>query len=366
MKRRIYYAIVFALLAAGGHVHAQIASKDQNVTVVAARGAVDYDPAAWKEFKSTEAGFAISMPGAPGSRALTVPVGNLQIVARKFALQTKAGEFGFSYYDLPLESFDSATLAQLDDPANLKQMLDGYRDEFLAHGARIISESEVKLDGVVGRELILEYLGMIGSHWVFCVHGRCFLLTFAAPPQVALKDGKTSARAGDRAELYEDMRKKFFASFKITEWTRPSLPAQDVLSSANPKDEIYRADADAEAEIGAALKRASAEHKRVLLVFGANWCYDCHVLDQGLHEGEAGKIVTEKFLLVHVDIGEGAKNAELIKEYKIPLDKGVPAVAIVDADGKLLYSSGEGEFEAARRMLKQDLVAFLKRWLPVS
>ena len=66
-----------------------------------------------------------------------------------------------------------------------------------------------------------------------------------------------------------------------------------------------------------------------------------------------------------VSYAEGAKNQELVKEYKIPLDKGVPAVAVLDLDGKLLYSSGEGEFEAARRMLKKDLVIFLKRWAPI-
>lgn len=137
-----------------------------------------------------------------------------------------------------------------------------------------------------------------------------------------------------------------------------------LLESVTTRANIYPADADANKEIHEALTRATAAHKRVLLVFGANWCYDCHVLDHALHEGEAGKILTEKFLLVHVDIGEGEKNPGLVKEYKIPLDKGVPAVAILEADGKLLYSSGEGEFEAARSMLKKDLLAFLKRWGP--
>jgi len=136
----------------------------------------------------------------------------------------------------------------------------------------------------------------------------------------------------------------------------------DILDSVPPKDNIYPAGADATDEIQVALKRATTEHKRVLLVFGANWCYDCHVLDHALREGAAGKIMTEKFLLVHVNIGEGEKNSDLIKDYKIPLDKGVPAVAILEADGKLLYSSGEGEFEAARRMLKKDLLTFLQRW----
>jgi thiol:disulfide interchange protein len=136
----------------------------------------------------------------------------------------------------------------------------------------------------------------------------------------------------------------------------------DVLEAVSLKKDLYPADADAKKEIEDALKQAATEKKRVLLVFGANWCYDCHVLDRALHEGPAGKIVKESFLLVHVDIGEASKNFDLTKKYKVPLDKGVPAVAILGSDGGLLYSSGDGEFEAARKMMKKDLLAFLKQW----
>jgi thiol:disulfide interchange protein len=136
----------------------------------------------------------------------------------------------------------------------------------------------------------------------------------------------------------------------------------DVLEAVSLKRDLYPADADAKKEIEDALKQAAAGRKRVMLVFGANWCYDCHVLDRALHEGPAGKLIRESFLLVHVDIGEANKNLDLAKKYKIPLDKGVPAVAILGSDGGLLYSSGDGEFEAARKMMKKDLVAFLKQW----
>src|SRR5713226_5305760 len=144
---------------------------------------------------------------------------------------------------------------------------------------------------------------------------------------------------------------------------KPSLPADNgVLDPITAKTDLYPADADAKKEIDVALKLAAADHKRVLLVFGANWCYDCHVLDRALHDGAAGQVVKESFLLLHVDIGEMNKNLDLARQYKIPLDKGVPAVAILSSDGKLLYSSGDGEFEAARRMMKKDLVAFLLGW----
>jgi thiol:disulfide interchange protein len=145
---------------------------------------------------------------------------------------------------------------------------------------------------------------------------------------------------------------------------KTSPPNDAVLDAAGPKKNLYPADADSRKEIEEALKKAVGNHKRVLLVFGANWCYDCHVLDRALHEGAAGDLMKESFLLVHVDIGEGDKNLDLLKQYKIPLEKGLPAVAILGGDGALLYSSGAGEFEAARKMMKKDLVTFLQRWKP--
>ncbi|MFY9618226.1 MAG: thioredoxin family protein [Pyrinomonadaceae bacterium] len=134
------------------------------------------------------------------------------------------------------------------------------------------------------------------------------------------------------------------------------------LRPVTAKTDLYPADADAKKEIEAALKTAHAENKRVMLIFGGNWCYDCHVLDQALHEGEANKIVKESFLLVHVDIGEGDKNLDLIKKYATTLGSGVPTVVIINGEGRVVYSSTKGEFEAARQMMKKDLVAFLNRW----
>jgi thiol:disulfide interchange protein len=136
----------------------------------------------------------------------------------------------------------------------------------------------------------------------------------------------------------------------------------NTLAPIERKTDLYPANADAKKEIDEVLQLARADKKRVLLIFGGNWCYDCHVLDRALHEGEAGKVVKESFLLVHVDIGEGDKNPELVKKYKIPLEKGVPAVVVLNGAGDLLFSSTDGEFEAARRMMKKDLLAFLKHW----
>jgi thioredoxin-related protein len=132
-----------------------------------------------------------------------------------------------------------------------------------------------------------------------------------------------------------------------------------------PNPNLYHKDADGKAEIKDALSKAAKDHQRVILVFGGNWCYDCHVLDQCFHQADVAPVVEKNFQVVHVDIGDdGKKNNDLAAEYKIPLDKGVPALAILGADGKLLYSQQNGEFESARSLDPDDVITFLNKWKP--
>jgi hypothetical protein len=46
------------------------------------------------------------------------------------------------------------------------------------------------------------------------------------------------------------------------------------------------------------------------------------------------------------------------------LEKGVPALAVLDSNGKLLYADKGGEFEGARRMKVQYVIDFLEKWKP--
>ena len=72
------------------------------------------------------------------------------------------------------------------------------------------------------------------------------------------------------------------------------------------------------------------------------------------------------FVLVHVNVGRLDQNLDLAQRYEVPLKKGVPALAVLDADGKLLYSQKEGEFEAMRKMQASAVTEFLTRWKPTS
>jgi len=151
------------------------------------------------------------------------------------------------------------------------------------------------------------------------------------------------------------------------QWRIAATKRSDVSRLQQPLStdkEIYVPGLNAQVEIADALKKASQQHKRVLLVFGANWCYDCHVLDLAFHRRDVTAVLNPNFVVVHVDVGQGDKNQDIMKRYQVPMAKGIPAIAVLGSDGKLLYSQQGGEFEKARALAPEDVLAFLNKWRP--
>ena len=58
------------------------------------------------------------------------------------------------------------------------------------------------------------------------------------------------------------------------------------------------------------------------------------------------------------------KNLDIMQQYQVPPAKGIPALAVLDSDGKLLYSQRSGEFEKTRILGPEDVLAFLNNWKP--
>src|SRR5882724_11099724 len=140
--------------------------------------------------------------------------------------------------------------------------------------------------------------------------------------------------------------------------------AKQGLPAPTERRVIYPENADAKAEIAEALTTAAKTHRRVILVFGGNWCYDCHALDAAFRSVEIAPIVNRNFVVVHVNIGEYDKNLDLAEKYDVPLKRGVPASAVLEGDGTLVVSQKNQEFEKARSMATEDVLAFLEKWKP--
>jgi thioredoxin 1 len=131
-------------------------------------------------------------------------------------------------------------------------------------------------------------------------------------------------------------------------------------SRALATDWPYNEKADAGADVRHALAAARSDHKKVLLVFGANWCGDCRALDKAMH-GSSQHLIDDKFEVVKIDVGNFDKNLELAGRYGNPIAKGIPAVVVLGARGHMIYSTRGGELANARRMGDQGIYDFLSQ-----
>ena len=130
--------------------------------------------------------------------------------------------------------------------------------------------------------------------------------------------------------------------------------------AAHATDWPYNEQANASADVQQALKAAQANHRNVLLIFGANWCKDCRVLDQALH-GTSQGLINGKFNVVKIDVGNFDKNLDLAQHYGNPIEKGIPAVVVVSPSDQVIYSTKGGELADARRMGDQGIYDFLSQ-----
>ncbi len=159
---------------------------------------------------------------------------------------------------------------------------------------------------------------------------------------------------------------------KVGDWkivaTQRSDPgakqARRLPEPAKPNTQLYPPPEEAQAEISTALAAAAKDHKRVILVFGGNWCYDCHVLDTTFRSKEFAPLVNANYHVIHINVGNYDANLDLADKYQIPLKKGVPSLAILDPDGTLVVSQKQGEFESTVRIGPEDIIEFLKKWKP--
>src|SRR4051812_9248706 len=125
---------------------------------------------------------------------------------------------------------------------------------------------------------------------------------------------------------------------------------------------IYSETADPKKEIAAGLAKAKREHKRVLLDFGGDWCGDCQVLDIYFHQPPNAQLLEKSYVLVHVWIGHMDRNIDVAAKYRVPIERGVPALAVLDGDGKVIYSQRTGQFSTMRKMESKSVTQFLEKW----
>jgi len=83
-----------------------------------------------------------------------------------------------------------------------------------------------------------------------------------------------------------------------------------------------------------------------------------------MHKGGLATLIAGSFVIVKVDIGRHDKNLDLAEKYRLPIDRGIPALAVLDSRDKLLYSMDQGQFADARHMSYESIESFFEKWKP--
>ncbi|WP_420434136.1 thioredoxin family protein [Hyphobacterium sp.] len=96
--------------------------------------------------------------------------------------------------------------------------------------------------------------------------------------------------------------------------------------------EPFVAEADARAEMAAALERAAVDDKRVILVFGANWCHDSRGLADHFRQEDLQAVLAEHYEVIWIDVGWRHRNLDIARDYGVPTIYGTPTVLIVDPE----------------------------------
>jgi len=133
--------------------------------------------------------------------------------------------------------------------------------------------------------------------------------------------------------------------------------------------DIYDPASDGEAQIIIALTQARAEHKHVLLMFGANWCIWCRRLHHTFQTQPAiAKYLDENYVLVLVDVNmrHGIKrNYDINERYGNPIKEGLPVFVVLDGKGRPLTTQESGALEDGKDGHDPaKVLAFLQQWAP--
>ncbi|RJY09235.1 thioredoxin family protein [Aurantiacibacter aquimixticola] len=107
-----------------------------------------------------------------------------------------------------------------------------------------------------------------------------------------------------------------------------------------PEATPYTESANAMAEVDAALLRATAADKRVLLVMGADWCHDSRALAGWLETPRLAALVEKHYELLFVNAGtpqtsEGS-NLDIARRFGIADLPGTPNVFVLTPSGALV------------------------------
>ncbi len=134
-----------------------------------------------------------------------------------------------------------------------------------------------------------------------------------------------------------------------------------IAQEKTKRPSIYDKNADAIALVDAALKKATRDNKRVLAMFGGDWCGWCHLLHNTFKKDRAvSKLLRYEYELVMIDT-KSKGVAELKKRWNSPV-KSYPYLVVVDAAGNMVKNQATEALEQGKAHDPAKVLEFLEKY----
>lgn len=148
-----------------------------------------------------------------------------------------------------------------------------------------------------------------------------------------------------------------------------AVPSFAAVSGENLQAEHHEAkpfkkSSKASEDVDAALARAAATNKRVLLVMGANWCHDNRGLAGWFAQPRFAAMLSSKYETVYVDVGHRDRNIDIARRFGIEAITGTPTVLIIDPQGTLLNPASAPSWRNAASRDEEGIFVYFDQFTP--
>lgn len=134
---------------------------------------------------------------------------------------------------------------------------------------------------------------------------------------------------------------------------------------AQDKPQVYNVNADAAADIAAAVKKAKAENKHVFLQIGGNWCVWCLRFNKLVTENDTLRTAMESnYVVVHVNYSKENKNEKVLASLGYPQRFGFPVFVVLDGNGNRLHTQNSAYLEEGNGHGSKKVLGFFNDWSP--
>jgi thiol:disulfide interchange protein len=165
--------------------------------------------------------------------------------------------------------------------------------------------------------------------------------------------------------------KKLILSLALASLFSVTAFAQEKPATAKEAVHIYNPQANAQADIDAAVAKAAKLNKNVLVQVGGNWCIWCIRFHDLVNKTpELNKYLNDNFEWVLVNYSPEVKNTAALTKLGNPGRFGYPVFVVLNGKGEVLHIQDSGYLERDQDESKTEgpghsvkkIQAFLKNW----